>query len=333
MRETPDAVSLYLREADGSPLEFVPGQFLSFDVEVDGSVLRRAYSLASAALEGHAPHVTVKRVGGGRVSGWLNDHALAGMALEVLGPSGAFTLDASEDAERLVFIAGGSGITPIASIAETALTTRPDADVVLIYGNRATEDIIFRERLATLADRHPRFRLDHVLERPASDWTGARGRLDGPTLMARLEALAHVDDAGARYYLCGPSPMMDAARTALIAAGVDASRIREERFNRPEGRVQVGPALGPQPVLLRTGGRELELVTDGETLLEAGLAAGASMPFSCAMGGCAACKVKVHSGQVVMEEPNCLTRGERDQGYVLACVARAASPCEIEVER
>ncbi len=334
VRETADAVSLFLTEADGSPFEFTAGQFLSFDVEVDGQVHRRAYSLATPPLEGRPAHVTIKRVEGGRVSNHLNDHAEAGMSLQVLGPSGAFTLDPERCAERLVLIAGGSGITPIAAIAEMALEAAPHARVTLLYGNRSEADVIFRERFDALAERHPeRFTVEHVLEAPTGGWTGTRGRLDGATTMARLAAHAHEDDERCAYYVCGPSGMMDAVRTALVESGVDAGRIHEERFNRPEERTSANAELGAHRVTLNAGGRSRTVVTDGETILEAGLAAGLDMPFSCAMGGCAACKVKVTSGDVVMEEPNCLTQSERDEGYVLACVGRAASPCTVEVER
>ena len=334
VRETPDAVSLYLREASGQPIEFTAGQFLSFDVEVEGEVHRRAYSLASAALPGREPHVTVKRVDGGKVSNFLNDHAHEGMVLDVLGPSGAFTLDPASGVRHLVSIAGGSGITPIVSIVETALEASPATRVTLLYGNRSEEDIIFRDRLGALAERHgERFRVEHVLETPSATWSGPRGRLDGATLMDRLGVLSHEDDGATGYFVCGPSGMMDAVRDALIGSGVDAQRIREERFSRPEDRVSVGPALEPQQLTIRAGGRTAELVTDGETVLEAGLSAGLPMPFSCAMGGCGACRVKVRSGQMVMEEPNCLTAQEREAGYVLACVARATTPCEVEVEQ
>jgi len=334
VRETADAISLTLTEADGSPFEFVAGQFLSFDVEVDGEVHRRAYSLATPPLAGRPAHVTIKRVAGGRVSNHLNDHAEIGMTLNVLGPSGAFTMEPASCAERLVLIAGGSGITPIASIAEMALEAAPSSRVTLLYGNRSEADVIFRERFDALAATHPgRFTLEHVLESPSSDWTGTRGRLDGATALARLGAHGHSDDGRCAYYVCGPSGMMDSVREALLASGVEASRIHEERFSRPEERRGPEESFGAQTVTLKTGGRSLEVLTDGETLLEAGLAAGLDMPFSCAMGGCAACKVKVTSGQVVMEEPNCLTQAERDAGYVLACVGRAASPCTVEVEQ
>ena len=122
VRETDDAVSIYLTEADGSALEFRPGQFLSVDVTIDGERLRRAYSLASACLPDVPVHVTVKRIEDGRVSNHLNDTIQAGDELAVLGPSGNFTVEPRQVNERhLVMIAGGSGITPIMSILETVL--------------------------------------------------------------------------------------------------------------------------------------------------------------------------------------------------------------------
>ncbi|UCH29481.1 MAG: hypothetical protein JSV06_00235, partial [Myxococcales bacterium] len=148
VRETDDAVSIYLTEADGSPLEFRAGQFLSIDVPVDGKSLRRAYSLASACLPDVPRHITVKRIEDGRVSNHLNDTIAKGDELAVLGPSGNFTVEPrSVNQRHLVMIAGGSGITPIMSILETVLRVEADTRVTLIYGNRGWEDVIFRERL------------------------------------------------------------------------------------------------------------------------------------------------------------------------------------------
>jgi ferredoxin len=73
-------------------------------------------------------------------------------------------------------------------------------------------------------------------------------------------------------------------------------------------------------------------VAAGQTILEAGLAAGIDMPFSCAMGGCGACRVRLKDGNVEMEEPNCLSRAEREQGYVLACVGRPHGAVNVEIE-
>jgi len=335
IRETDDAVSIYLTEADGSALEFQPGQFLSVDVTVDGERLRRAYSLASACLPDVPVHVTVKRIEHGRVSNYLNDTIQAGDELGVLGPSGSFTVEPREVNERhLVMIAGGSGITPIISILETVLRLEDSSRVTLIYGNRSWDDVIFRDRLAALGDEFgERLVLDHVLERPPESWSAGQGLLDGGMLQSRLEALNIEDDGLIRYFVCGPTPMMEAANETLQQCGVDANRIAEERFTSPEARAgEVGSNKTELVVISKAGHDQGIHVEPGQTILEAALGAGIDMPFSCAMGGCGACRVRRADGEVQMEEPNCLTRAEREQGYVLTCVGRPMTQIKIEVE-
>ncbi len=335
VRETPDAVSIYFEELDGRELPFLAGQFMTVELTVDGERLRRAYSLAGPSLPGARRHVTVKRVDGGRASNALVDGAAAGQTLEVLGPSGAFTLpgEGAEPPSHLVLVAGGSGITPIASLAETALARGVAEKVTLVFGNRAEGDVIFRARLASLAERHAgTFVVDHVLEEPADTLACTKGRLDAATTQARLDALGVTDGPSVLYFVCGPTPMMDAVREALFARGVAPARIREESFGRPEARREASGATEPQALAILRRGRLVEgLVEPGETLLEAGLRLGAPMPFSCAMGGCGACKVRLVEGDAVMDEPNCLSVAEAREGYVLACVAHAASPCRLEV--
>lgn len=333
-RETSDAVSIYLTEHDGSPIQFLPGQFLSVDVQVGGETLRRAYSIASPGVPNAPVHITVKRMPDGRVSNRLNEQVSIGDLLQVLGPSGSFTLQAKPDATReLVMIAGGSGITPIISLAETALRAEPRSRIVLIYGNRSWDDIIFRERLAALVEEFPsRLVVDHVLEHPPAQWTGGSGLLCAEVLQNRLGALPELR-ADAQYFLCGPSPMMDAAHEVLRVRGVPADRIAEERFTHPEQRHSSCGSRAPQSVRFVLGGitREVE-VAPGQTLLEAALQAGLDLPFSCAMGGCGACRVRRIEGELAMDEPNCLSRAERDQGYVLTCIGRPLSAARLHVE-
>jgi len=335
VRETENAVSIYLTEADGSALEFRPGQFLSVDVTIDGERLRRAYSLASACLPDVPVHVTVKRIENGRVSNHLNDTVQEGDELAVLGPSGSFTVEPREVDERhLVMIAGGSGITPIMSILETVLRTEKRGRVTLIYGNRSWDDVIFRDRLAALCDEFSeRLVVDHVLEHPAETWSAGRGLLSSEVLETRLGALGIQDDGLIRYFVCGPTPMIEAAHEALRNREVDADRVAEERFASPEMRAgDMGSDKTELVVVSKAGHDHGIQVEPGQTILEAALAAGIDMPFSCAMGGCGACRVRRADGEVRMEEPNCLSRAERDQGYVLTCVGRPMTRSKIEVE-
>jgi ring-1,2-phenylacetyl-CoA epoxidase subunit PaaE len=335
IRETDDAVSIYLTEADGSALEFRPGQFLSVDVMIDGERCRRAYSLASACMPDAPRHITVKRIAEGRVSNHLNDTIRAGDELAVLGPSGNFTVEPRPVNERhLVMIAGGSGITPIMSILETILRLEDRSRVTLVYGNRSAKDVIFRERLAALRDElGDRLNVDHVLEHAPEDWSGGRGLLTRDVLEGRLDALGIEDDGLQRYFVCGPTPMMEAAHAALQARGVTANRIAEERFTRPEEREGARGSNETELVMISKGGHDHGIqVEPGQTILEAALAAGVDMPFSCAMGGCGACRVRLTGGDVRMEEPNCLSRAEREQGYVLTCVGRPHTQSSILVE-
>jgi ferredoxin-NADP reductase len=335
VEETPDAISIYLTESDGAEIEFEPGQFLSVDVEVGEDRLRRAYSLASARLPGVPRHITVKRLRDGRCSNQLNDFIREGDELQVLGPSGSFTVEPREvNARHLVMIAGGSGITPIMSILETVLRVERGSRVTLIYGNRGWDDVIFRDRLEALRSEFPeRLTVDHVLEQPPAWWTGERGLLTGDVLESRLQALKLDDDGMQRYFLCGPTPMMDAAHEVLASRGVGPNRIAEERFTSPEARSGVSGSNKTELVLVARAGQEQGIqVESGQTILEAALAAGIDMPFSCAMGGCGACRVRLTNGDIEMEEPNCLSRAERERGYVLTCVGRPLGPCHVEVE-
>lgn len=332
VRETGDAVSLVLADPAGAPLAFTPGQFFTVIADLDGRTVRRAYSASSDHRHPEQLRLTVKRVPGGRMSTYLTTGVRAGQMLRVLGPSGSFTYQ-PEPARRAhaVLIGGGSGITPLMAIARAVLAGEPGSRVTLLYGNRGPADIIFAAELEALAaGSGERLRIRHVVETAPDGWPDGCGRLDRDTVAAELAALGC--DADASYYVCGPEPMMVAARQALEGAGVPGGRIREERFTGPDRR---GPATLtlPQPVTVRAGGRSVAARTSaGDTLLDAGLAAGVAMPFSCGMGGCGACKVRLVEGTVTTEEPSCLSAGERDAGYVLACVSRPTSPVTVEVE-
>jgi ferredoxin len=122
---------------------------------------------------------------------------------------------------------------------------------------------------------------------------------------------------------------MAAVRDELAARGVPAARVHEERFATAEHKVRDRAA---QRLTLRVAGavREVVVPPDG-TILDAGLAAGVAMPYSCAMGGCGACAVDLRAGEVDLDEPNCLSPEERAGGRILACVARPCGPCEVDV--
>ncbi len=328
--ETEDAVRLVLEDAAGRTFEHQPGQFLTLLVPVDGVIARRAYSIAWCSDDGRRVAVGVKRVGGGRVSPRLCE-AKPGDRLDALGPSGAF-VQGAEDGTVTVLVGGGSGITPLLRLATARLAHREDARVVVVLGNRSWKDVMFRADLAALAAMHgERFVLVHVLDQVmegADAGLALRGPIDAAVLASVLDRVPFPLEA-ATWFLCGPGGMMDVARAAIAARGVAPASIREERFVTVE---RAPAATAAQRVTFRLPGgaaREV-LARPGATLLEAGLEAGVALPYSCTMGGCGACKVRV-SGPTAMADPSCLSEDERAAGDVLACVASACGHVTVEV--
>lgn len=342
IRETPDSVTLVLRAPGGQPFAFQAGQFFTLLTEIDGELVPRNYSASNAPGEAEL-HLTIKKKAGGRVSPVLcsASRTRPGDRLRVLGPFGSFVLPAASSSRRLILVAGGAGITPLVSIARTVLANEPAAEIALVYANRREEDVILASELRDLASAHgTRLTLLHVLEQPPALWDGHAGRLDRHAAARALDTLALAAHPEAMFFVCGPDAMRDEVLAALAARGIAEDAIRIERFaigprpqvSRSPAAAAVAPRGGPRPISIRVKGRTHHAIASpGATVLEVGLAAGADMPFSCGVGGCGACRVKVIAGDVEIDEPNCLSDAERAAGYVLACVGRPCGPCSVEV--
>jgi len=329
-----DAVTLELDAPAGVVESFLPGQFLTLTVEIGGVSHRRAYSICSPPLSLPRLTITVKRVEGGIVSNYLNDEVRVGDLLRVHGPAGTFTVAPDPRAERhVVILAAGSGITPMLSIIHGLLHQEPATRIDLVYGNRSEQSILFKDPLDELAAAFPeRLSVHHVLSRPSKAWKGRTGRVDRRGAAELLDVIGD-DGLPAEYLVCGPQPMMDEVLGELAARGVTASRIRQERFVSPRSTSTAALPTTPQPATFSVAGVAHELIVQpNKSLLQAGLDAGLPLGYSCAMGGCGACKVKLRRGSVRMDEPNALTSQEREGGYVLACIAHPTEPVEVEAK-
>lgn len=327
IRESPTTCTFVLASPDGGAPSFSyrAGQHLTLLVDAGGATQRRCYSFSTSPLAAGLPAITVKRKSGGVVSRHLHDHVRPGDTLLALDPSGDFTLATDAAVRRHVaLVAGGVGITPLISLAETVLRAEPDSRVTLLCGNRDAEEIVFRARLDRLAGQFPaRCVVQHALESAGDDWQGLRGRLDGTLVLQALGG--QVADA---YFVCGPEPMMQSVSASLEAAGVPRDRVRTERFAYASTATARIPDHAAEITFARSGRRVS--ARPGQTILQAGLEAGVDLPSSCTMGGCGACKVRKREGTVVMSEPNCLGDHEREAGYLLACCAYADTPVVIE---
>jgi ring-1,2-phenylacetyl-CoA epoxidase subunit PaaE len=324
-RLTDDSVALTLTVPPELREEFrhAAGQHLALRRTADGEEIRRTYSICSPAPDAEGPRelrVGVRLVEGGAFSTYALKEINVGDELEVMTPAGRFTLDPAPG--LFAAIVGGSGITPVLSIAATLLAREPEARFCLIRSDRTSASTMFLEEVADLKDRYPeRFQLVTVLSREEQQAGLPSGRLDRQRLTGLLPALLPVDRV-AGWFLCGPFGLVQGAEKALRELGVARARIHEEIFHVDAGAapMQTVPAPAHSTVTARLDGRGGSWpVRDGESLLETVLRNRSDAPYACKGGVCGTCRAFLVSGEVRMERNFALEPEETQAGYVLAC--------------
>ncbi|MFJ9785715.1 fatty acid desaturase [Amycolatopsis sp. NPDC101161] len=345
------AITFYVPPQLAEEFRFTPGQHVAVRTVLDGQPVRRTYSICAPAGAGEL-RIAVKRRPGGAFSGFASTTLAVGDFLDVLPPSGGFTLtpDPSRTA-HYVALAAGSGITPVLSIVVSALSAEPHSRATLLYVNTSGATTMFAKELSSLAagfggrlhvvhyrtdERDP----DLHAHRPRQfDTLGEalaisheryqRGRLDGTRLRALLQNRLHpakVDE----WFLCGPRGLMDLVRRTLADADVPEENVHFELFR---GAAPLrDPAGTPATVAVTLGGTTTSVPTEaGETVLDAAMRAGFEVPYSCTGGACGTCLATLRHGQVDMDVRYALTEDDVAANRILTCRARATTP-EVAVD-
>ena len=300
---------------------FHPGQSLTLRRVVDGRDERRSYSICAPA--GMPPRIGVREVPGGALSSWLVREVQPGDRIEVQPPSGSFTPDLSAP-RRHVLIAAGSGITPVLSIAASALADE-QSDAMVLYGNRRADSVMFADEIADLKDSYPvRLQLVHVLSREPQEVELFSGRLDADRLRRMLPALCDVAGVD-HWWLCGPFGMVTDAMAVLAELDVPAERVHRELFYVED----LPPEQEHHEEKPLTGGAEATIVLDGRStkatipwdtpVLDAAQRVRPDLPFACKGGVCGTCRARLVSGEVRMRRNFALEPAEVAAGFVLTC--------------
>ena len=331
VKETKDAVSLVFDQPENEILDYKPGQFITLIQTINGKKVRRAYSLCSSPDLDENPAITIKRVADGVMSNHVNDHIQAGDTIEIMEPMGSFTLDISPGNKKQIFLfGGGSGITPLLSIAKSILNVESDSKLVLIYANRDEDSIIFKEAINSLvSENSDRLDVVHFLENPPSEWSGETGYMTAEKLEKIISEKSDEGFSEKQYMTCGPEPMMQIVQETWKKQGLPEANCHMESFvagtTSPKEIIDQN-ALPERTVKIILEGEEHEyLVPKGKTILEAGLDENIDMPYSCQSGLCTACRGKCVQGKVNMDEDDGLSEEEKKEGYVLLCVGHAAT--------
>ncbi|MEU5487081.1 2Fe-2S iron-sulfur cluster-binding protein [Streptomyces sp. NPDC053741] len=339
-RITDDAVAVTLSVPPELRETFrhTPGQHLNVRYRVDGEEIRRSYSICAPAAE--QPHDPVLRVGirmvdGGTFSTYALKELAVGDPVEAMAPTGRFVLDPRPG--HYAAIVGGSGITPVLSMAATLLAREPVARFCLIRSDRTAASTMFLDEVADLKDRYPdRFQLVTALSREEQAAGLTSGRLDRERLTELLPALLSVPDVDG-WFLCGPLGLVREAEGALRALGADRTRVHQEIFHvaeegeTPSAVPRVSSPSESRLTATLDGRSGSWPVEDGESLLDTMLRSRSDAPYACKGGVCGTCRAFLVSGEVHMDRNFALEPEETGAGFVLACQSHPVTP-EVELD-
>lgn len=351
VQETPDIRTFRFVEPRGGPLPFghLPGQFLTLSVEIDGKTTKRAYTIASPPTRCDHVEITVKREPFGVVSGYLHDRVKVGDDLTIAAPAGYFTFTGRE-ADSIVLIGGGVGITPLMSVVRYLTDDGWPGDIFLLASCRTARDFVFRDEIERLQVRCPNLHVTATITRAEDPGRASEARhLSAAAIGAAVPAIH-----SRRVHLCGPPLMMDAVTRMLSELGVPAGQIRTENFGTatrspaaaatrmvppsppdaapaplppaamfPAARAPaaVGLAHAVLPTITFSRSRRAAPAPRNRTVLDVAEEIGVEIDSACRSGTCGTCKVTLDAGHVTMALDDALDSLDKTMNIILACQA------------
>ena len=330
---TPDAVEVTfsiptdIREA----FSFLPGQYLTIAPVIEDKPHRRAYSICSDITKQDIS-ILIKKIEGGKVSGFMNDSVEVNQRLLVAAPNGHFKLNTSEAVNEsdYIFVGAGSGITPLISMIESLLKTSDHASCLLFYSSRTLDNIIYKTKLDRLKLVYKeRIVIHHFISRGSDRLQPIgkygvhyhQGRVDYDFMVDNIKDTSRNHLSGV--YLCGPAEMIEHSIKRMEAAGIPKALIHREYFTAPvsdEASVIDYDELPDRTVSVELGGNKIDVKMKGEKdILRQLMADGYEPPYSCLQGTCSTCKAKLVSGEVKMKVDIGLESDEISDGYILTC--------------
>ena len=326
--ETPTAKTFRLVGATGHLPPFMAGQYINVFVETGGVRTSRPYSIASSPSQTGYYDITIRGVEDGFVSSYFLEEVKVGDAFESSSPAGTFTYNPLFHGRDLVFLAGGSGVTPFMSMIREVSQRGLDRRIHLIYGSRDVKDIIFEEELEQITGRHPNIVVSHVISNPPERFRGLKGFITAELMKDLLG-----DVSAKTFYVCGPEVMYDFCRKELEKLGIARRRIRTEVYGPPKNVTcqpgWPGDVKSADTFTVRIRGGRTIPARAGEPLMISLERGGVIIPALCRSGECSLCRTKLLSGRVFQPDGVKLRRSDRQFGYIHPCMAYPLQDLEI----
>ncbi len=326
--ETPTTKTFRFVGAEGHLPPFQAGQYINIFVETGGVRTSRPYSIASSPSQTGYYDITIRSVADGFVSSWFLEEVTVGDAFESSSPAGTFTYNPLFHGNDLVFLAGGSGITPFMSMIREVSQRGLDRRIHLIYGSRDVKDIIFEEELAQITARHTNITVSHVVSDPPKRFKGLKGFI---TVELMKDLLGDV--SAKTFYVCGPEVMYDFCRKELEKLGIARRKIRTEVYGPPKDVTcrpgWPGDVKSADTFTVRIRGGKAIPAKAGEPLMISLERSGVIIPALCRSGECSLCRTKLLSGRVFQPDGVKLRKSDRQFGYIHPCMAYPLEDLEI----
>ena len=328
-RETSKAISISFNIPENLKDVFVfkAGQYITLKTYIDSHEVRRDYSLCSSPKSGEIK-VAVKEVKDGTFSAYANNTLKAGDTLEVAPPKGRFIFKPNDSkTKNIAVFAAGSGITPVLSIIKCALEEELLSKVILVFGNKTTEDTMFLNELLELQHTYKdRFSIQFVFSQADED-DAIFGRIEKSTVNYVMKNKhKHIDvDA---FYLCGPEAMIHTVKDVLTEHNIDENHIHFELFKaaKPAEIEDDATASGKIKITVLVDDETTTFeMSAKQTILEAALDEDLDAPYSCQGGICSSCIARITEGEATMRQNNILTESEIAEGLILTCQAHPTS--------
>ena len=302
---------------------FKAGQYLSLKTNINGSEIRRDYSICSSVNSGDLS-IAIKAIKNGTFSNFANSELKVGDTLEVMPPQGRFIFEHHADKTRTIAaFAAGSGITPILSIGKTLLEEEPFSNFILVYGNKSAKDSMFLDELIKLKNTYGnRFHLHQIYSQQRED-EALFGRIEKSTVNLIVKNKYKGVNIES-FYLCGPEAMINTVKDVLIENGVRNQQIKFELFttSAPVENISKEATSEQTTIKVIVDEEETEFVMQkSQTILEAALKKDIDAPYSCQGGICSSCVGRITEGTATMKQNNILTDSEVAEGLVLTCQA------------
>ena len=327
-RETPTAVSVVFNvPAELQPnYQFIAGQYINLKLTLDGTEIRRAYSIC-AAPDSNELRIAIKAIKNGHFSKFANNTLKAGDIIEVGQPEGKFTFEPQPDRQRnyAAFVAG-SGITPVMSILKSVLKNEKDSTFVLIYGNKTPEETIFHNELHQLQQQYVgRFFVHYVYSQVRAE-NELFGRVDKSVVNFVLNN-KHKEKEFSKFYLCGPEEMINLVSSVLKEHNIADKNIKFELFSTSSTENKAAASHeGHTKITILVDDEETTFeMSQKQTVLEAALKQGIDAPYSCQGGICSSCLARISKGTAEMKKNSILTDKEVAEGLILTCQAHPTS--------